>query len=93
MLLFFVHLRSQQQREEKSSPISNLQCIRSVKKMSDEVQSWLSVWREVQMIFVWSNWYHVISCIIKMHIGLTFFVLAYPGCPGKESIKQMYFVI
>jgi len=24
---------------------------------------------------------------IKMQIGLTFLVLAYPGCPGKEAFK------
>jgi len=26
-------------------------------------------------------------CFIKIQIGLTFLVLAYPGCPGKEAIK------
>ena len=31
----------------------------------------------------------IISCFIKIHIGLTFLVLAYPGCPGKEAIKQV----
>jgi len=27
------------------------------------------------------------SCFIKIQTGLTFLVLAYPGCPGKEAIK------
>ena len=27
------------------------------------------------------------SCFIKIQIGLTYLVLAYPGCPGKEAIK------
>ena len=25
----------------------------------------------------------------KIQIGLTFLVLAYPGCPGKEAIEQV----
>ena len=29
----------------------------------------------------------VISCSIKVQIGLTLLVLAYPGCPGKEAVK------
>ena len=28
-----------------------------------------------------------LSHFIKIHIGLTFVVLAYPGCPGKEANK------
>jgi len=31
----------------------------------------------------------IISCIIKIQIGLTFLVLAYPGYPGKEAVKQV----
>ena len=26
---------------------------------------------------------------IKIQIGLTFLVLAYPGCPRKEAVKRM----
>ena len=62
-------------------------------KLSDDVLAWLSVWSEVQMICIWSSWYHchpVISCFIKIQIGLTFVVTsAYPSCPGKETIKQV----
>ena len=32
----------------------------------------------------------IISCLIKIHSGSTFLVLAYPGCPGKEAIKWMF---
>jgi len=32
----------------------------------------------------------VISCFIKIHIGLTFLVSAYPGCHGKEPIKWVF---
>ena len=33
-------------------------------------------------------YYHpFFSCFIKIQIGLTFLVPAYPGCPGKEAIK------
>ena len=64
----------------------------SVKNLSDEVLAWLSVWSEVQMICIWSSWCHchpVISCFIKIQTGLAFLMLAYPGCPGKETFKWM----
>ena len=53
-------------------------------KLSDEVLAWLSVWSEVQMITYGpadATATPVISCFIKIHIGLTFLVPAYPGCP------------
>ena len=49
------------------------------KKLSEEVLAWLTVWSEVQMICIWSSWCHchpVISCCIKIQIGLTFLVSA-----------------
>ena len=54
--------------------------------------AWLSVWNEVQMICMWSNWCHchpIISCSIKIQMGLTYLVPSYPGCPGQEALKQM----
>jgi len=41
------------------------------------------------MICIWSVWYpcQLISCFIKIQIGLTFLVVAYPDCPGKETVK------
>jgi len=30
-----------------------------------------------------------VSCSIKIQIGFTFLVLAYPGCPGKEAVKWL----
>ena len=44
------------------------------------------------MICIWSSGCHchpVISCFIKIQIGLTFLVSAYPGCPEKVAVKQM----
>ena len=41
---------------------------------------------------IWSSCCHchpVISCFIKIQIALTFLVLAYPGCPGKEAVKWL----
>jgi len=59
------------------------------KKLSDEAREWLFlVWIEVQMIFIWSadaTATPIISCFIKIQIGLTFLVPAYPGCSGKEA--------
>jgi len=60
--------------------------IRSVKNWV----TWLFLWSEIQMICMWSSWCHcqpVISCFIKIQTGLTFLVLAYPGCPGKKAVK------
>ena len=62
------------------------------KKLSDEVLTWLSVWSDVQMICMWSSFcccHLIISCFIKIKIGLTFLVLGYPGCPRTEAIKWL----
>jgi len=62
------------------------------KILSDEVLTWLSVWSEVPVICIWSSWCHchpIISCFTKIHIGLTFLVPAYPGCPAKEAVKRV----
>jgi len=59
-------------------------------KLSDEVLTWLSVWSEVQMICMRSIGFQcrlIISCFVKIQIGSTFMVLAYPGCHGKEAVK------
>jgi len=56
------------------------------KKLSDEVLARLSVWSEVQMSCMWSSQcqcHPIISCFIKIQIGLTFLVPAYSGSPGK----------
>jgi len=45
---------------------------------------------EMQMICIWSSWCHghpIIACFIKIQNSLTFLVLAFPGCPGKEAVK------
>jgi len=58
------------------------------KTLSDVVLAWLSVWSVVQMIRCHSR--PIISCFIKIQIGLTFLMPAYPGCPGKETIKRVH---
>jgi len=47
---------------------------------------WLSVWSEVQFFAYDPS--DAISWFIKIQIGLTFLVPAYPGCPGKETVIQ-----
>jgi len=47
---------------------------------------WLSVWIKMQMI-CWCHYHPVISCFIKVQIGLTFLMPAYLCCPGKEAIE------
>jgi len=47
---------------------------------------------QVQTICIWSSWrqcHHLISCFIKIHIGLTFLLPPYPGCTGKEVLKRV----
>jgi len=54
--------------------------------------AWLSVWSEVKMIYIWSSWCHcrlIVSCFIKIQIGLAFLVPAYPGCPGKRPLNGL----
>jgi len=66
--------------------------IRPVKKFSHVVLAWLSAWSEVQMICIWASCCHcqpITSCIIKIQSGLTFLVLAYPGCPRKKAVKRV----
>jgi len=65
--------------------------IRPVKKLNYEVLAWLSVCSKVQMICIWSSLCHcqpIISFFIKIQIGLTFLVPAYPGCHGKRDSKM-----
>ena len=51
--------------------------VQPVNNLSDDVLAWLSVWHEVQVICIWSSWCHchpIISCFIKIQIGLIFLV-------------------
>jgi len=59
----------------------------------DEVLAWLSVLSEVQMICIWYSWCHchpIMSCFVKIQIGLTFLVPAYPGCSGEKRLLNGY---
>jgi len=61
-------------------------------KLSDDVLAWLSVWTKLVNDLQWSSGYHchpIVSCFIKIQIGLTFLMPAYPGCPGKEAVKRV----
>ena len=71
-----------------SSRISGLTC----KILSDEVQALLSVCCEGQVICIWSSWCHchpIVSCFIKIQVGLIFLVPAYRGCPGNGAVKHV----
>ena len=59
--------------------------------MTNELLAWLYAWSEVQTISVWYSWCHyhpVTFCFVKIQIGLTILVLAYPDCPGKEMLNM-----
>jgi len=61
-------------------------------KLSDEVLAWLSVWSEVQMIYIQSSWCHshpIIFCFIEIQIGLIFLVPAFQVVLEKEAIKWL----
>ena len=63
--------------------------IQLIKKLSNEVLASLSVWSEVQVVCIWSSWCHcypIIYCFIKIQIGLTFLVPAYPGCLEHRGV-------
>ena len=54
--------------------------------------TWLSVWSEVQRFTYGPADATATSSSLtslKSRIGLTFLVPAYPGCPGKEAVKQV----
>jgi len=57
------------------------------KILSGEVLAWLSVWSEVQMICVWSNWCHSHpSSLASLKSRM---VPAYPGCPRQVAVKRV----
>jgi len=63
--------------------------IRLVKRLSDGVLVWLSVWSKLQMICIRSSWCHchpIISCFIKIQNGSAFLVPTYPGCPATKLV-------
>jgi len=46
-----------------------------LQKLSGDVLAWLSVWSEMQMVYIWSSWCHchpIISCSSKLQNGLHF---------------------
>jgi len=60
--------------------------------MCDEVLAWLSVLSMVQMILRIVQLMPLsplISCFIKIQIGLTFPIPACTGCPGKVAVKRV----
>ena len=58
-----------------------------------ELLVWLSVSSEVQIVCIWSSWFHCHPktpsslASFKPRLVFTFLVPAYPGCPGKEAVK------
>jgi len=75
-----------------------------VKKLSDWVLAWFSVWnRDVnETLSVWTlerdaylhmaqmmTLPHTVSCFNKIQICFTFLVLAHPGSPGQRAVKRV----
>jgi len=61
------------------------------KNLSGEVLAWLSVRSAMQMICIWSSWYHchpIISCCSKIQYGLPFWCRP-TRVVWKKAVKQM----
>jgi len=43
---------------------------------------------DLHMVQLMTLYHSFISCFTEIQPGLTFPVLAYPGCPGKEAVKR-----
>jgi len=67
--------------------------------LTDEVLVWLAVWSEVQIVCGPADataipkphylLLHLNQVWFKIQTGFTFLVPAYPGCSGKEAVKQV----
>jgi len=66
-------------------------------KLSDEVLVWLSVWSEVQIVCIWSSWYHCVPkpCHLLPHINQDWFYLSDTSLPrlSWKSGRQMGVVV
>jgi len=64
-----------------------------MKKLTDEVLVWLSVWGEVQIVCKCPADATAIpktpSSLASFKSRLVFLIPAYPGCPGKETVKRV----
>jgi len=64
--------------------------IRIIKKLSDEVLLWLSVWSEVQIAYGPPDALHPKTpSSLEQQTGFIFPIPAYPSCAGKEAVKQV----
>jgi len=63
--------------------------IRPAKELNGKVLAWLSVWSEIQMICVVQLMpLPPLSSVTPVKSRMfTFLVPAYPGCPGKMTVK------
>jgi len=64
--------------------------------ISDEVLVWLSVWSEVQVIYIWSSWRHchpIISCFITIKIWFKLSGAGLSRLSRKEAVKWVFLTI
>jgi len=61
------------------------------KKLSGGVLAWLSLWSEVQTLYMFQLMPLplAVSCFSKIQIGFTFLAPAHPGSPGKRAVKRV----
>jgi len=61
-------------------------CKWGIKKLDDEMLAWLCLWSEVQKSS-WCRYHRIVSCFIKIQLGVIFLVLAYPGVLEKRPLN------
>jgi len=62
------------------------------KTLSDEVLAWLSVWSDLHVVQLMPL-PPIISCFLKIQIGLTFLVPAYPASHGSTDAASLPLLI
>jgi len=71
-------------------------------KMSDDVLAWLSVWRKVQMICIWSSWCHFIGKEankrvsvnqVFWHLGVTVAIFPIKSCRTSCQVQSAFLSI
>ena len=58
--------------------------------MSDKVRAWLSVWSEMQMVELMTLPSPSSLASFKVQNHFTSLAVAYPSCPGKKTVKQVF---
>ena len=79
--------------DDNNLSISTTRC--QVLMFAFSALTWLGVRKSISPVKIWlmrcwqSSRCHIVSCFIKIQIGLAFLVPTYTGCPGKQADKRV----